>query len=176
MHVVESNWSDHAVVISKARNRLHPSRSIKMVYIKSNHRALGIVNAAAVELKTPADVTVEQVRGFLRSNRQPHKDFQHPTGSTGDDLCTWGSVEAQPVAETDGSDSDVDDGEFDELEDEEVADDVCADEQFDYPDPIDSCPDMTPQYIEVRKQSCLKFVWQLRLRVLRCPHLTGFEG
>lgn len=64
LHVLDSNWSDHAVVISKARNWLHPSRSIKMVYIKSNHRALGIVDAAAVELKMPTDVTPVQVRGF----------------------------------------------------------------------------------------------------------------
>ena len=90
-------------------------------------------------------------------------------------MCTWGSDEAQ-AAESDESDLDADDGEFDALEDEEAADEVCADEKFDYPDAIDSCPDMALRHIEVRKRSRLKFVWQLRFGLLRCPHLTGFEG
>jgi hypothetical protein len=141
----EGNWSDHAVVISKARNRLAPSRSIKLLYIKCNNRT---VQRDFLAVKMPNNVTAVQVKNFLRENRKPHVGFEHPSGATGANLCTWGDG-APELEETEDDVIEQIEGLDEDDLDNPDHDGVCDDKRFDYDGPFEAeCPQLDPDHIE----------------------------
>eukprot|EP01048_Picozoa_sp_COSAG05_P022713 COSAG05_NODE_4649_length_1424_cov_1.150943_2_plen_193_part_00 len=129
----ESNWSDHAVVISKARNRLSPSRSIKLVYLKVNQRA---INTDFATVKLPNYVAKAQVDSFLKTNRTPHATFPHPTDAG--DLCTWG-VQTATIDDPDEVMEPIPGLDDDDVDDD--PNDLLAPEKFDYEGDVSDCPD-----------------------------------
>eukprot|EP01049_Picozoa_sp_SAG25_P015574 SAG25_NODE_3213_length_1170_cov_10.015760_3_plen_166_part_00 len=147
-------------MISKARNRLAPSRSIKLVYIKSNHRVISH-NILPVKLPTTS-ISQLQVTNFLRDNRTPHRDFPHPTLDVGANLCSW--TDPEPISDSDSDDDTEDalaeldeDGDGSESRD---ADDVCNAPQFDYDGEADvHCPSFLADSAAMRVRMPQTVAW-----------------